>query len=652
MKKLYAGLAAAALTATGIACTAGAAHAEGAPWALGYAPSDDTAVSTAISDTTIYTAALNADNTVDVTSTDRVSGATTHTVVSLAAKPGYTIGEFANNPSVAVTSTGLVLVSTDQGVQSDDGDVDDQGIWTAQVSSAATATATATETITGLDDSGTLAVSPNGEHAALTVGWELYTLSPSATTADAVELATTDDEDASASNVAVSNDGTVYAAGDDYPDGYGTSANPTLWTLASGSNTATSRALQHDAVSVAAAGSQALVGESYDTSDDSAYALQVFDGQTQNSVALPEDPYYLSVADTGTAVASDGWDLESVDLSKLDTYSDENPVPHGIVSSDIYGVDAVVATTDTVYAVTQPENADGSAGDATITRVTKPGRITNATQTVSSGEIDLSWTAPAQSGGADLSYVVTATDKATDKATAKVITVTTADTYKTLTTRDGLQGGHSYDVTVSATNGAFAGDAVTVPPVLPGSATVTVTGNATVGGALTATVSKSTFPAGTKLSYQWFYSGGEYGGAIDDETTAYKPTADHVGEQVGVIVTATKDGYSPASVRSNTVKVTAAQHAAAPAQLGSVKAKPIKAGAKKLKLKLTGVTTVPGKVKVYDGKKLLGKATVKNGKLTLKLKKHLAKGKHKLKLKYAGSAQVGKFNKAVKLKVK
>ena len=62
---------------------------------------------------------------------------------------------------------------------------------------------------------------------------------------------------------------------------------------------------------------------------------------------------------------------------------------------------------------------------------------------------------------------------------------------------------------------AFASDGITVPPVLSGTAKVTVSGTAVVGGTLTATVSDNTFPAGTQLSYQWGYSGGNYGSAIE-----------------------------------------------------------------------------------------------------------------------------------------
>lgn len=89
-----------------------------------------------------------------------------------------------------------------------------------------------------------------------------------------------------------------------------------------------------------------------------------------------------------------------------------------------------------------------------------------------------------------------------------------------------------------------------------------------------------------------------------------------------------------------------------PGAVTSIKKATIKSSAKKLKLKVTSTATTAIKVKVYDGKKLIGTATIKNGKLTLKLKKKLKKGKHSLKVKYAGSASVSAFTKTVKVKVK
>lgn len=81
------------------------------------------------------------------------------------------------------------------------------------------------------------------------------------------------------------------------------------------------------------------------------------------------------------------------------------------------------------------------------------------------------------------------------------------------------------------------------PPALPGG-TVTITGDPVVGNVLTATTSG--WPAGTTLSYQWGFSGGEYGGPIDGATAnTYKVAADKVGMKLVVLVTGSKDGFTP-----------------------------------------------------------------------------------------------------------
>ncbi|WP_017934620.1 Ig-like domain repeat protein [Nocardioides sp. Iso805N] len=92
--------------------------------------------------------------------------------------------------------------------------------------------------------------------------------------------------------------------------------------------------------------------------------------------------------------------------------------------------------------------------------------------------------------------------------------------------------------------------------------------------------------------------------------------------------------------------------AAQAAKVRSIKAAALTTRSKKLILTLSGASAVPGKVKVYDGKKLIGSATVENGRIVLKLKKRLTKGTHTITAKYAGSATVAKFTKTVKVKVK
>jgi ABC-type phosphate transport system substrate-binding protein len=62
--------------------------------------------------------------------------------------------------------------------------------------------------------------------------------------------------------------------------------------------------------------------------------------------------------------------------------------------------------------------------------------------------------------------------------------------------------------------------------------------------------------------------------------------------------------------------------------------------------------SVDAKVKVYDGKKLIGTFKVVNGKATIKLKKKLKKGTHKIKVVLAASTTSKALTKTVKVKVK
>jgi hypothetical protein len=638
-KKLYAGIAATAIAATGLVCSAGAAHATTSPWPsdLGYAPggSDGVVSTAAASDGTVYTASVNADDDGVNVSTTTPEGVSHSHAIALTPSTGLSIDDVY---SVAVTSTGTVVVSANQ-ANADSSDSSDN-LWTASVTDD-----TATLAYSAVDGNGSvISASPNGSYVALSDWNGSVTVVDLATDGSTPSHLIDSDQ---IDGIAVGNDGTAYVIGDD------TGSLNTLWTVSAGA--ATRQPLASGPVSVAVAGSKVVVGE--ETADGDNDSLEVFDGSsTPTSVPLPNEPYYLAVsADGNTVFGSAGYDIERVDLTKLDSYTDASQVPDAYVD-DIVGL---VPTPDAFYAVTSAENYDTyTYGEASLSRFTKPGAVTNATQAVyDDGSIDVEWTAPADNGGSDLTYLVTLTDN----ATSDVITDQVTDTYDYLTSDNGLQAGHTYDITVRAENAAFSSDAATVPPVVSGSAKVTISGNPVVGGTLTATVSNSTFPDGTELSYQWGYSGGNYGGAIEGATsTTYSPTKDMIGMHIVVIVTASLDGFSPAQASSTQdVVVTAApgqqvQPTPQPAQVTKIKPATIKANAKKVKLALPGITVAkaPGKVKVYDGKKLIGTAKIVNGKLVLKLKKHLSHGKHKLKLTYKGSAKVAKFNKKVKLKVK
>lgn len=108
------------------------------------------------------------------------------------------------------------------------------------------------------------------------------------------------------------------------------------------------------------------------------------------------------------------------------------------------------------------------------------------------------------------------------------------------------------------------------PPSLPlEGVTVTLTGSPVVGETLTATTAG--WPAGTTLSYEWFWNGGMMGGGIEGATgTSYTVTHDVVTRFLGVRVTGTAEGFSATGLNSEiTAAVTAPRLPAAPAPVGS-----------------------------------------------------------------------------------
>jgi LPXTG-motif cell wall-anchored protein len=103
----------------------------------------------------------------------------------------------------------------------------------------------------------------------------------------------------------------------------------------------------------------------------------------------------------------------------------------------------------------------------------------------------------------------------------------------------------------------------------------TVAGDAKVGSTLTA--STAGWPVGTTFSYEWYYSGGQFGGPIDGATSStYTLTDAEVGVQVGVIVTANTAGFASSEVHSTNMTdwVVAPQKPADPAPVANSDALP------------------------------------------------------------------------------
>jgi hypothetical protein len=221
--------------------------------------------------------------------------------------------------------------------------------------------------------------------------------------------------------------------------------------------------------------------------------------------------------------------------------------------------------------------------------------------------------------------------------------------------------GHAISVKVTGHKEGFTDNTITSDPVQPviGDAIqfVTkprVTGTGKVGKLLTADPGQWT--GGTEgsgqpaYSYQWLRDGAAITGAVAQ--TYQVETAD-VGKDLAVLVTATRPAYKSGKFTTGPVHV-AKLSSKLSASLAKKTVKKGKAATMRLVLKVPGVGSPTGKVKILDGKKSLTKAAFaqgKHGKLVVKLAK-LKPGVHKLKAVYAGSATVaGATSKVVKLTV-
>lgn len=139
------------------------------------------------------------------------------------------------------------------------------------------------------------------------------------------------------------------------------------------------------------------------------------------------------------------------------------------------------------------------------------------------------------------------------------------------------------NVDISAADAKVNVELLPTPPALAGG-TVKISGDPVVGNVLT--VATSGWPTGTKLSYEWYWNGGQMGGPIDGVTgTSYKVATSEVGRLVGVLVTGSKDGFTSTTVRGELKQpVTAAAKPAAKAPAGDT-------GGLSVYLKERGVTT-------------------------------------------------------------
>ena len=135
--------------------------------------------------------------------------------------------------------------------------------------------------------------------------------------------------------------------------------------------------------------------------------------------------------------------------------------------------------------------------------------------------------------------------------TGEGVFVTSGTTYDQVVYVDGLQPGTTYTVEVTASNGLFTSEPTTTSVATFGRyvsapSAVTVQGNLTVGSQLSLATTGS-WEAGTSVSYEWYGSSGEMGGAIGTGPTLTL-TADHLGMTITGVATGTKAGAAGVTI--------------------------------------------------------------------------------------------------------
>lgn len=647
MNKLYAGLAAAALTATGIACSAGAANASGAwPSTLGFTPST-WAVSTALSTdgNTMYTASIDSTDSssvVDVATTNLVTGAPSDPVqLTFAADPTF------EPQTVAVAPTGTILV----------GGNDDGGSAYA-IGHANSANAT---TYSSTTSAGAVAVSPDGLHGVVGGDGAVLPVDLSNGTAGAAQDlngANTDGSSSYPTALVVGNDGAFEAAVETVDADFNVVSDK-LVTFASDSAPAEVPLDGFTNALVAVGGGFAAAVQT----PDNTFEIQYVGGdQTQTPVTLSDMPSQLVASPDGTtvwAIQPSSYGVTAVKdgvATTLDGSSATTAASYG----DVF---AAAGSNDNLYLVAAPWDAAADADGPTAVYAlgTPSATATNVQPSFEGDGSTLDVLFNGVESDTPLTFVVTVTDPTGHSQTMTAWQSGHGDG-TALAMFPDLDATLAYDISIRSFNGGFLGAPVAAS-YLPslGSESAAIHGTATVGQVVSATVSGA-WPTGTTLSYEWgvVVVNGESGGLVDiagATGSSLTLTPDLVGKRIAVVVTGHKDGYTDSAAYSDVFGPIASATQPSPptvqvpTTVGTIKAVSTKAGSNKLTLLLGGVTDAPGKVKVYDGKLLIGKAKISNGAVTVKLKKHLTKGKHTIKLKYAGSPELASFTKSLKLKV-
>ncbi len=280
------------------------------------------------------------------------------------------------------------------------------------------------------------------------------------------------------------------------------------------------------------------------------YGLNVIGEDTDLYVPLDYPVFSVAVSPDGETVYLPGTGVSAYAADRLESYSEDDPAPAANLGGSGFIGLADVAPGGRLYAV-QDHDVETDGEFATVTRVhavDAPGAPTGLQAVVSewSGDtVVASWTAPTNTGGASedsLTYRLTLQDQAGGDPLV-------VDTFLTEYDVSGLVAGHTYTVTVTATNGAFSSAPATTTYVAPsavaGPSSVTVTGRLAVGQTL-AVRANGAWPSGTELDYLWRTD--------DDRVLSRSATvtrgAGQLGRRVVVEVTGRRTGEASTTVVS------------------------------------------------------------------------------------------------------
>ncbi len=281
------------------------------------------------------------------------------------------------------------------------------------------------------------------------------------------------------------------------------------------------------------------------------YGLNVIGGDVDEYYPIDYPVSSVAVSADGKTVYLPGTGVSAYDTSDLGSYSEENPAPAASIGSGWVG-NAIFDPNGRLYASTSDAQYDDETGDflGSTTSVhaveapAAPTGLTVATSEWDANTLTATWTAAANNGGATETpdYLVSLQDEAGgDPVTEKVFTTDHEFTE--------LEPGHTYTVSVRSTNGAFTSAPVTAtyvaPQKLAAPTKVAVAGKVAVGSRVSITTT-GVWPAGTARTYEWRNNSG----TVLSRSSTYVVSPTQYNRRLRVSVTGTLAGFAPATVTS------------------------------------------------------------------------------------------------------